>query len=246
MNWIIITLVRLGLLLMLVAPAVAWTTDMSLSSEGRTEVLTIGSEDGASDEFDVGLDIPLPPPPPSSSFSTHLVGSGIFDILQTDIKEMCSWSIYVISPGEIDITWDAAPISLTMAIGEDRFPLTEAGYHSLNSGEHWISIWDAQSTTSSGPPSSRGDSSSLDSMMPGIPATIAPVASPVSTTAPEQNQANVPLTLATLTLAPSDSASETFQLSPQVGASQTPGFGVILTLISICIMIFTLRNRQIK
>ncbi len=66
MNQTAIALSGLGLLLILGTPATAWTTDLTLSSGGRTEVLTLGSEDGASDEFDTGIDIPHPPPPPPS------------------------------------------------------------------------------------------------------------------------------------------------------------------------------------
>lgn len=68
------------------APATAWTTEISLSSEDRTEVLKLGSEEGVSDEFDERVDIPLPPPLPSASFSAYLVGDGLFEMLQTDIR----------------------------------------------------------------------------------------------------------------------------------------------------------------
>ena len=54
MNWTAIALAGLGLLLMLATPATAWTTDLSVSSEGRTEVLTLGSEDGADHDRDQG------------------------------------------------------------------------------------------------------------------------------------------------------------------------------------------------
>ena len=123
MNQTIIALAGLGLLLMLGTPAAAWTTDISLSSEGRTENLTLGSEDGAFDGFDAGMDIPLPPPPPSSSFSTYLVGDGLFGRLQTDIRVTHTWSIYVASREGIVIAWNAAPVPLTMILGEDRFSL---------------------------------------------------------------------------------------------------------------------------
>jgi len=248
MNRTIIALAGLGLLLMSGTPATAWTTDISLSSEGRTEVLTLGSEDGASDGFDAGMDIPLPPPPPSSPFSAHLVGNGLFDMLQTDIRVTHSWSIYVASEGEIDIAWNAAPVPLTMTLGEDRFSLTESGHHSLSSGEYEISIQGAQSPASSGPAGGPGgDSSSSDSTVSETP----PAASPVPTATPDQVQGSMPLPPATLTpdipvRNTSDLTYERHQAPRPAEANPAPGFGALLTLLGVGALIFTLRNRQMK
>lgn len=252
MNRTAIALAGLGLLLMLGTPATAWTTDISLSSEGRTEVLTLGSEDGASDGFDAGMDIPLPPPPPSSSFSAHLVGNGLFGMLRTEIRATHSWSIYVASGGEIDIAWNAAPVPLTMTLGEDRFSLTESGHHSLSSGEYRISIQGAQSPASSGPAGGPGgDSSSSGSTVSETPPAAAPTASPLPTAAPDQVQGSMPLPPATLT--PDIPVRNTSDLTPErhqaprpAEANQAPGFGALLTLLGVGALIFTLRDQQMR
>jgi hypothetical protein len=246
MNRTAIALAGLGLLLMSGTPATAWTTDISLSSEGRTEVLTLGSEDGASDGFDAGMDVPLPPPPPSSPFSAHLVGNGLFEMLQTEIRATHSWSIYVASMGEIDIAWNAAPVPLTMTLGEDQFSLTESGHHALSSGEYRISIQGAQSPASSGPAGgSGGDSSSSGSTVLEKPPAAAPAASP------DQVQGSMPLPPATLT--PDTPVHDTSDLTPErhqaprpAEANQAPGFGALLTLLGVGVLIFTLKNRQMQ
>lgn len=246
MNRTAIALAGLGLLLMSGTPATAWTTDISLSSEGGTQVLTLGSEDGASDGFDAGMDIPLPPPPPSSPFSAHLVGNGLFEMLQTEIRATHSWSIYVVSMGEIDIAWNAAPVPLTMTLGEDRFSLTESGHHALSSGEYRISIQGAQSPASSGPAGgSGGDSSSSGSTVLEKPPAAAPAASP------DQVQGSMPLPPATLTpdtpvLDTSDLTPERHQAPRPAEANQAPGFGALLTLLGVSVLIFTLKNRQMQ
>jgi len=247
MHWTAIALAGLGLLLTLATPATAWTTDLSISSEGRTEVLTLGSEDGASDGFDTGLDIPLPPPPPSSPFSAHLVGDGLFDMLQTDIRTTYSWSIYVASEGNIDVAWNAAPTPLTMTLGGNRFSLTESGYHALNSGEHWISIQGAQSPASSGQANGPGDDSPSPGpiIVPETPLATALTASSAPTTTSDQSQGSMPLPQATLTLDTPDPTSSTLQ-TPRPEANQAPGFGVLLTLLGVGVLILTLRNRQMK
>jgi len=252
MNWTAIALAGLGLLLMLATPATAWTTDLSVSSEGRTEVLTLGSEDGASDGFDAGLDIPLPPSPPSSPFSAHLVGDGLFDMLQTDIKASHAWSIYVTSKGDIDIAWDAASIPLTMTLGEDQFSLTESGHRTLNSGEHWISIQEAQSSLNSKPAGEPGGDSSLPaSTVSETPPAAASATSPAPTVTRDQMPESMPLPPATnpadtSVRNTSDLASDTPEIPRPVETNQAPGFGVLLTLLGIGIMLLTLRNRQMK
>ncbi|MDD4455398.1 MAG: hypothetical protein PHI67_08840 [Candidatus Methanomethylophilaceae archaeon] len=241
MNWTIIALAGLGLLLMLGTPATAWTTDLSLSSEGRTQVLTLGSEDGASDGFDAGMDIPLPPPPPSSPFSAHLVGNGLFGMLQTEIRVTHSWNIYVASMGEIDIAWNAAPAPLTMTFGEDRFSLTESGHHSLSSGEYRISIQGAQNPASSGPAGGPGgDSSSSGSTVSETPPAAAPAASH------DRVQGSMPLPPATLTPDTPDLTPERLQAPRPEEANQAPGFGVLLTLLGVGVLIFTLRDQQMR
>jgi len=252
MNWTSIALAGLGLLLVLGAPATAWTTDISLSSEGRTEVLALGSEDSASDGFDAGMDIPLPPPPPSSSFSTYLVGNGLFDMLQTDIKATHAWSIYVTSAGEIDIAWKAAPVPLTMTLGEDRLSLTESGHHSLSPGEYRISIQGAQAPSLSKP----ADSSGGDSPLPGstvseTPTLAVPTVSSAPTAMTDRNPESMPLPPATNPADTpvrntSDLASDTLQTPRPAETNQAPGFEVLPTLLGVGVLILTLRNRQMK
>jgi hypothetical protein len=121
-------------------PVAAWMTNISITSENRTMDFVIGTTDTATDDFDPGIDIPLPPPPPSSNFNAYMTGSGIFDMLQKDIRHTPTWSLYVKSKKGIDIQWDPAPISLTMEIGNSVFFLNHSGKHSLNSGEYRILI----------------------------------------------------------------------------------------------------------
>jgi len=252
MNRTAIALAGLGLLLMLATPVNAWTTDVSLSSEGRTEFLTLGSEDGASDGFDAGMDIPLPPPPPSSSFSTYLVGNGLFDMLQTDIRATHAWSIYVISAGEIDITWKIAPVPLTMTLGEDRLSLTESGHHSLSPGEYRISIQGVQAPSLSKPADSPGG----DSPLPNLTVLETPPATPLTvssapTATPDRIPESMPLPPATT---PADTpvwntsslTSETLQAPRPAETNQAPGFGVLLTLLGVGVLILTLGNRRMK
>ncbi len=253
MNRTTTILAGLGLLLISgVIPVTAWTVDLSASSGGRTGVLTLGSEDGASDEFDVGLDIPLPPPPPSSSFSAHLVGNGLFEMLQTDIRTTHSWSVYVTSRDEIDITWSAAPIPLMMTLGDDKFSLAEAGHRSLSSGEYRISIQGAQSPSLSRSASSPGDGShSYDLASPKASPATDPSGSSISPAIPDQipDSMSLPPTIPapdTPVRITSDLTSDTLQTSHSTKANQTSGFGAILTLIGVGALIFTLKKRQMK
>ena len=243
MNRIAIALAGLGLLLMLGTPATAWTTDISLSSEGRTEILTLGSEDGASDEFDVGMDIPLPPPPPSSSFSTHLVASGLFDRLQTDIRATHSWSIYVVSRGDIAITWNAAPVPLTMIIDEDRFSLTGSGHHTLSSGEHWITIQEAQSPLPSEPTSSSGGGSpSSGSVVTENRHATTPETSPAPTATPDRTlEGTPPPSTSLMPDTPVQGTTGLTQTPHPAETNQAPGFGALLTLLGICVLTLTLK-----
>jgi hypothetical protein len=124
----------------LCVPVSAWTTGLSLSSENRSMNLVIGSENNATDEFDAGYDIPLPPPPPSSSFDAYIVGSGLFDLLQKDIRKNQTWTIYTKSKGTIDVTWDNSPVPLKMDIGETSFNLNHSDKYSVGPGEYSLTI----------------------------------------------------------------------------------------------------------
>ncbi len=247
LNQIVIACAGLGLLLMLGTPVTAWTMDISLSSEGRTEVLILGSEDGASDGFDVGMDIPLPPPPPSSSFSTHLVGSGPFDRLQTDIRATYSWSIYVVSKEGITIAWNAAPVPLAMTIGEDWFSLIRSGHHSLSAGEHWITIQETLSSSISEPArDSGGGSPSSGSIVMKTPQAITPAASPAPTVTPDRTLEGMPLSSTSLTpdtpdRSTADLTSDTSQALHPAETNQTPGFGALLTLLGVGVLIVILK-----
>lgn len=243
MNQTIIVLALLSFVLVSGAPAAAWTTEISLSSGDRTDVLTLGSEDGVSDEFDAGIDIPLPPPLPSTSFSAYLVGNGLFEMLQTDIRTTHSWNICVTSMEPIDIAWTAAPFPLTMALGEDWFSLTESGHHLIGSGEYWITIRAAQS-----PPSP--ESTALEDVSPfpvstisGTPLSASSTTTPSAPpTTPDQNSEYVALPSAT---AVQDTMSGTPQL-PQDGetANQTPGFGAVLTILGISMLTLARKTKN--
>lgn len=253
MNRTTTILTGLGLLLLSGAlPVTAWTVDLSISSEGRTEVLTLGSEDEASDGFEVGVDIPLPPPPPSSSFSAHLVGNGLFEMLQTDVRTTHSWSVYIISRDEIDIAWSAAPVPLAMTLGDDTFSLTEPGHHSLSPGEYRISIQGTRSPSHSRLTSNPGDGShSHDLASSKASPETDPSGSPVSPAIPDQTQDSMSLPPTTLTLdtpvrTTSDLTSGTLQTSHPTKANQTSGFGAILTLLGVGALMFTLKKQQMK
>jgi len=148
MNQTVIALPPLGFVLVSRAPAAVLTTEISLSSEDRTDVLALGSEEGVSDKLDVGMNIPLSSPLPSASFSAYLAGNDLFEMLQTDIRTTHSWRIYVTSKDPIDVAWTAAPVTLTMTLGDDRFSLTESGHHLIGSGEYGIDIQTVQSPPS--------------------------------------------------------------------------------------------------
>lgn len=248
-----LVLALLGLLLVSGAPATAWTTDINFSSEGRADILTLGFEEGASDEFDTGVDVPLPPPPPSSPFSAYLVGNGLFEMLQTDIRATQSWNIYVTSKGTIDVAWTAASVPLTMTIGEDLFPLTESGHHSLGAGEYWIAVQAAQSPSSPEPANAEDGSPSSVSSVSEMPTSTSPTILPsASPTTPGQTRENVslpPITAepdTTIWNAP-DTISGTPQISqPGEAANRTPGFGAVLALLGISALIFARRNRNAK
>jgi len=240
MNWTIIVLAWLGLLLIAGTPATAWTADITLSSEGRTDVLTFGLEEGASDDFDSGMDIPLPPPPPSSPFSAYLVGNGLFEMLQTDIRTTHSWNIYTVSEGDINVAWDAAPIPLTITLGEDRFSLTESGHQTLSPGEYGISIQAVQSLSSSKPSGSAGGSLSPGSTVSETLSVAVPTPSPVSTTTPDRIQENMPLSPTTAVTDTSAPVSSMPEVIP------TPGFGAVLTLLGVSVLMLTLSNRKMK
>jgi len=251
MNRTAIALAGLGLLLMLGTSTTAWTMDISFSSEGRTELLTIGSEDGVSDRFDAGVDVPLPPPPPSSSFSAYRVGDGLFDMLQTDLRATSIWNIEVTSQGSIDIVWDAAPLPLTITIGEDQFSLTESGHHALAAGEHRLSLLEARSSSSLASGGLEDASPSAVSTVSGAHPSALPTATSASTTtsAPTpEGVASSPTTPGTDTIvgSTSESASDTSKTSQPEGAARTPGFGALLAALGLCMLMLTRRDGLLK
>ncbi|MFA5213802.1 MAG: hypothetical protein WC406_10735 [Methanoregula sp.] len=121
-------------------PVAAWTTNISITSENQTMDFVIGTTDTATDDFDPGIDIPLPPPPPSSTFDAYLTGSGIFDMLQTDIRHTPFWSLHVQSKKNIEVQWDVAPTPLKMEIGTASLFLNRSGRQALNAGNYQIQI----------------------------------------------------------------------------------------------------------
>ena len=136
------------ILVLLCNPVAAWTTTLSISSENRTMNFVIGSDNDATDNYDPGIDLPLPPPPPASTFDAYLTGNGIFDMLQKDIRHTPTWSLYVKSKKNIDIHWDAAPKPLKMEIGSSSFLLNHSDKYSLNPGEFQIQIQQVNATLS--------------------------------------------------------------------------------------------------
>ena len=145
MRWIIsiaAVLVFLGICM----PVTAWTTNLSVSSDNRTMDFVIGSDTGVTDNYDSGIDSPLPPPPPGSTFEAYLIGSGIFDMLQKDIRLTPAWSMYVKSKKSIDLHWDTPPVPLKMEIGSSSMLVNKSGTHTLTTGEYQILIQQVNTT----------------------------------------------------------------------------------------------------
>jgi hypothetical protein len=145
MRWTIsiaVVLVFLGMCM----PVTAWTANLSVSSDNRTMDFVIGSDTGVTDNYDPGVDSPLPPPPPGSTFDVYLIGSGIFDMLQKDIRQTPAWSMYVKSKKSIDLHWDTPPVPLKMEIGSSSMLVNQSGTYTLTTGEYQILIQQVNTT----------------------------------------------------------------------------------------------------
>jgi len=264
MRWIL-SLAAMLILSLLCNPVAAWTTTISVSSENRTMNFVIGSNDNATDDFDPGIDIPLPPPPPAATFDAFLTGNGIFDMLQKDIRHTPAWSLNVKSKKNIDIQWDAAPIPLKMEIGSTSFLLNHSDKYSLNPGEYQLLIQQVNATlpvTDSAPgeiPASRfwTDSpqySPVITTSASATPSITPVNSPEQTqiipTPPSSNQSdrqNLPQSGSTQTVSSNPenlgnltSTGKTSSLTP-VPSQKSPGFG--FGIAGMCIGIWMIKRR---
>jgi hypothetical protein len=121
-------------------PAGAWMTDLSVTSGGTTTSLVIGVDEAATDGFDSGLDIPLPPAPPGSTFSAYLVSTGMFPMLQTDIRNAPGWTLSVEAKESMHIVWAASPAPLTITISDQVHPMSAAGEAILPAGSYQLLI----------------------------------------------------------------------------------------------------------
>ncbi|MFA5212228.1 MAG: hypothetical protein WC406_02745 [Methanoregula sp.] len=239
-------------------PVTAWTTNISIASDNRTMDFVIGTTDTATDDFDPGIDIPLPPPPPASTFDAYLTGSGIFDMLQTDIRHTPAWSLHVKSKKNIVVQWDSAPVSLQMETGTASLVLNRSGRQALNPGEYQIQIHQDNMT----PPLVEAVPTEIpvgwyqidNSQYSPVPPTTAgatPSAPPVYS--PPPTWINSTLTISDRSdgqspLEPSPAqpgSSTTGNLtpggnnSPQTPApsQKSPGFGIGITVVGICIWV---------
>jgi hypothetical protein len=86
-----------------------WSSDLEVESDGKSVNLKIGSAEGAANDFDVGLDMPIPPAPPVVTFDAWLEGSNsTFNRLASDIRGADltdTWTVMVKSDGEFTLNW---------------------------------------------------------------------------------------------------------------------------------------------
>lgn len=162
-------------------PSGAWTTDISVTSGDTTTPLVIGIQEAATDGFDAGLDIPLPPAPPGSTFSAYLVSTGIFPMLQTDIRYNPNWILSTEAKEPILISWASSPVPLTITISDEVFPMTASGDVTLPSGSHMLQIQSSGSPNQPVVPASDNSDNSAD-----------PLPTATATPLPEQTAPPVP------------------------------------------------------
>jgi len=247
-------------------PVAAWTTNISIASENRTLDFVIGTTDTATNDFDPGIDIPLPPPPPASTFDAYLTGSGIFDMLQTDIRHTPVWSLYVKSKKNIEVQWDAAPTPLKMEIGTTSLFLNQSGRQALNPGDYQILIYEDNVTLpltvfiKSETPAGYQIDNSQYSPAPPTTAGATPSAPPVYSPPPARMNSTPTISDKSDGLSPpepgpaqpgsSTTGNLTFggdnpRQSP-TSIQKSPGFGIGMTVVGICLWMVKRRTQSFE
>jgi len=248
-------------------PGAAWTTNLSIASENRTMNFVIGTTDTATDDFDPGIDIPLPPPPPASTFDAYLTGSGFFDMLQTDIRHTPVWSLHVQSKKNIEVQWDGAPAPLQMETGTATLFLNQSGRQALNPGNYQIRIHEdnvtlppAGSVTVEPPagwyqidnsqysPAPPPDASATPSALPGYSPPPARMNS--TPTISDKSDGLIPpqpgpaqpgsSTPGNLTIGGNNSPQ------PPTPSQKSPGFGIGMTVLGICLWMVKRRTQSFE
>lgn len=237
MKWTIAIAVG-TVILALITPTTAWTTDLSITSENRTVVLVLGSEQDASDKFDSLYDVPCPPPPPSSSFDAYFRGSGLFEMLQTDVRSNHTWTMVVQSQDTFTISWGRTPVPLTMIVSGAEYALDASGSLTQTPGDYQITIQTAEDpsgSTSASSSSAAGHSSEIESIplssTPGIQDTVS-----------ETKEATPSPTMTSdLNVKPEENTSNAIQVRESPSATEdghsTPGFGIWVTVLGLIALV---------
>jgi hypothetical protein len=118
-----------------------WSSDLEIRNGDQSVNLKIGSAVDAANEFDVGLDRPVPPAPPMVKFDAWLEGvSNPFNRLADDIRGADltnTWTVKVKSDTEFTLSWakEALPngYSFVLRANGDEIDMKETESYSVRS-----------------------------------------------------------------------------------------------------------------
>jgi len=118
-------------------------------SSGSNPNLEFGTEAGASDRLDVGIDVPHPPPPPGATLDAHFISADtLFPELDKDYRapaESIRWTLSVQSSAQaVVLSWDSTGVPADVELrltgpGLDT-NMKAAGNTTLAAGTHSLTI----------------------------------------------------------------------------------------------------------
>ena len=208
-----------------------WSVPMTAEtdSEGKNEYLGFGTNAGATNGYDSGIDVPHTPPSPGATFDAYFeIDDPLFQQVDKDYRapaDGIEWTLHIEANSEdITLTWDASAVpenvSLQMNGAGLDVDMKAVSNTSLPAGEHTLTITASLTST----PSPTGTPAST--LTPTLTATPTPTltATPTPTDTPTGTPGPTPSPGATVT--PTTTTTPTAEQTPTPPPMQ-PGHGTV-------------------
>ena len=187
----ILALLLVGGAILPASAASVWSMPITAiaGSEGSNPNLRLGTNTGATDGFDSGIDVPHPPPAPGATFDAYFsIVHPLFPQLDKDYRAptgSIQWTLHVqSSTQQILLSWDASgvPVNASLRLIGPGLAIDMRAVNNTNlpAGIYSLTIASTQTTT----PTPQPTTTPIPTVTPTATSTPIPTSSPAPSPAP--------------------------------------------------------------